>query len=66
MDLLIKKGLFDAIDYASDMAGISNYEIVDFPKVESPIDAINEIFAADHKFRNQSEWSGLSKNLNQN
>ena len=56
-------GLFDAIDYASDMAGISNYEIVDFPKVESPIDAINEIFAADHKFRNQSEWSGFIKKL---
>ena len=36
--------LGDAVAYTADKAGITQYEIIDFPQVESPVDALNQLF----------------------
>ena len=36
--------LGDAVAYTAARAGITQFEIIDFPQVESPVDAINQLF----------------------
>ena len=46
--------LGDAVAYTADRAGVTQYEVIDFPQVESPVDAINELLKT-------SAISGLKK-----
>lgn len=36
--------LGDAVAYTAERAGVTQFEVIDFPQVESPVDAINELF----------------------
>jgi protease-4 len=36
--------LTDAVAYTADRAGVTQFEIIDFPQAESPVDAISELF----------------------
>ena len=48
--------LGDSVAYTADKAGITQFEIIDFPQVESPVDAINQLFET-------SSNSGLEKRI---
>lgn len=53
-------GLLDAISYAAELANVSNYEIIDFPKIESPMDAINELFeVSSSRMISNTSWSSF-------
>lgn len=60
-------GLEDAVKCAANIAGLSDYQVIDLPEVENPMDAIDEFFEVSSKESSQpkhsSEWRSFFSNL---
>ncbi len=60
-------GLPDAVKYAADIARLSEYEVVDYPKVENPMDALSDLFDVSSSnlkvVGSSSHWNGLINNV---
>ena len=56
-------GLYDAIQHASDLAGITDFEIEDFPKIKNPFDALSGLFEVKFLNNLQKSHSATSRSF---
>ena len=56
-------GLYDAIQHASDLAGITDFEIEDFPKIKNPFDALSGLFEVKFLNNLHKSHSGTSRSF---
>ena len=55
--------LGDAVSYTAERAGVTQFEVIDIPQVESPVDAINELFETTSNPRLVSRTSTINSVL---